>query len=111
MNDKPIDPQSALRELWKMAPKYAQARAEAAYLDRYSKVLKATLMRASGEQAIGTQEREAYAAPEYLTHIEGLREAERQAEEYRWKLTAAQEAIGIWRSMEASNRGMDRAAA
>jgi hypothetical protein len=111
MNDKPIDPQSALRELWRMAPKYAQAKADRIYCEEYRKTIKAQLMKASPSDAIGAQERDAYASEEYAQHLLGLRESVRIEEELRWKLISAQAAIDVWRSLEASNRGMDKAAA
>lgn len=107
---KPIDPQSALESMWKLAPQFAKARAARVYLEDYSKVLKATLMKSSGVEAIGAQEREAYAHPDYATHLQGLRAAVEQEETLRWRLISAQAAVEVWRSMESSNRLIDKAA-
>lgn len=108
---KPIDPQAALEQLWKLAPRYAQAKAERIYVEEYRKTLKSRLMKECGLDPIGAQEREAYAADEYAEHLDALREAVRIEEELRWKLIAAQAAIDVWRSMESSARLIDRAAA
>jgi hypothetical protein len=107
---KPIDPQAALEQMWKLAPQYAQAKAERVYLEEYRKTLKATLMKGCGLDAIGAQEREAYAHEDYATHLQGLRAAVEAEEALRWRLVAAQAAIEVWRSTEASNRNMDKAA-
>ena len=56
------------------------------------------------------KEADAYAHPEYLGVLDGLREAVEEAEKLRWMLVAAQARIDVWRSQEASNRGLDRAA-
>lgn len=108
---KPIDPQAAIEQLWKLSPAYAQARADRVYMEEFRKTLKAQLMKESGESAIGAQEREAYAHASYAEHLNALREAVQIEEEARWKLVAAQAAIEVWRSQEATNRATDRAAA
>jgi hypothetical protein len=108
---KPIDPQGALEQLWKLAPQYAQAKANRVYLEEFRKTLKAQLMKACGESSIGAQEREAYADETYANHLKGLSVAVEQEEVLRWRLIASQAAIEVWRSQEASNRAMDRATA
>lgn len=107
---KPIDPQAALEQMWKLAPQYAKSKADRVYLDEFTRSLKSILMKASGVEAIGAQEREAYAHQKYLAHLEGLRAAVEQEEGLRWRLIAAQAAIEVWRSAEASNRAIDRGA-
>jgi hypothetical protein len=107
---KPIDPQAAMDAIWAMAPKYAKAKGERVYIEEFRKTLKATLMKRCDETAIGAQEREAYAHEEYAQHLKALQAAVEAEEALRWRLVAAQAAIEIWRSMEASNRGADRAA-
>lgn len=108
---KPIDPQAALEQMWKLAPLYAQAKADRVYCEEYRKTLKATLMKGCGLDAIGAQEREAYAHADYARHLEGLRTAVEAEETLRWRLVSAQAAIDVWRSQNASNRNMDKAAA
>lgn len=108
---EPIDPQKALRSIAAMAPEYAQAKADRIYCDEYRKSLKAMLMKdalAEGFEASNAQEREAYAHPTYRVHLEALREAVRAEEVLRWRLVAAEAAVEVWRSQEASNRMMDR---
>lgn len=107
---EPIDPQKHLRRMWENAPKLAQAKAHRVYLEEYRKTLKAQLMKSSGETNVNAQEREAYSHPNYITHLEGLREAVQAEELLRWRMVTDQASVEVWRSQEASNRAMDRAA-
>lgn len=108
---KPIDPQAAMETMWKIAPEFAKAKGERVYLEEYRKTLKATLMKSCGMEAIGAQEREAYAHDDYKAHLLGLQAAVEQEELLKWRLVTAQAAIDIWRSQNASNRAIDKAAA
>lgn len=107
---KPIDPQAAMETIWKIAPEFAKAKGERVYLEEYRKTLKAILMKGCGMEAIGAQEREAYANGDYATHLSGLQAAVEREESLKWRLIAAQAAIDIWRTQESSNRMTDRAA-
>ena len=109
-----INPQKALEDIARSAPAYAKAKAERIYVEEYRKTLKAMLMQeaeSGGHKASVTQEREAYASPRYAVHLEALRDAVEAEETLRWRMVAAEAAVEVWRSMEASNRRMDRAAA
>lgn len=103
-----IDPQAALEQMWKLAPEYAQAKANRIYLEEYRKTIKAQLMKDSGLESIGAQEREAYAHDDYKAHLEGLRSAVEVEETLRWRLVSAQAAVDVWRSQESSARMIDR---
>ncbi len=94
-----------------MAPKYAKAKAERIYLEEFRKSKKALLMAECKNLPIGAQEREAYASPEYIGLLAALQVAVEAEETMRWRLVACQTSIEVWRSQEASNRAMDRAAA
>ena len=109
-----IDPQRNLRRIYETAPLYAKAKAERIYVDEYRKTLKARLMQAAevaGHKTSIAQEREAYASPEYSQHLRAIQEAVEAEETLRWRMVAAEAAVEVWRSMEASNRRIDRAAA
>ena len=108
---RPIDPQSAVDYMVKSAPIYAKAKAERVYLEEFRKSKKAMLMQIHGDKPIGAQEREAYAHPEYIGLLAALKVAVEAEETARWTLVAAQARVEVWRSQEASNRQMDRAAA
>lgn len=105
-----VDPQGALEYLFKMAPAYAQAKAERIYLEEFRKSKKSILMGAHKDLPIGGQEREAYSHPEYIGLLAALQVAVEREETLRWRLEANRAAIEVWRSQEASNRNMDRAA-
>lgn len=110
MSDE-IDPQKALRSIATLAPQHAQAKANRVYMEEYRKTIKARLMQKAeqaGHKSAATQEREAYAADEYVLHLRGLQAAVEAEEKVRWLMVAAQAAVEVWRSMESSNRMMDR---
>lgn len=107
----PIDPQKHLRRMWENAPKLAQAKANRVYMEEYRKTLKATLMKESGVESVGAQEREAYAHEAYRNHLEALKEAVQAEELLRWRMVTDQASVDVWRSTEASNRVMDKATA
>ena len=98
------DPNEAVDYIFKNGKKFAKAKAERIYLEEYRKSLKAILMKRSIENAIGAQERDAYAHEEYLALLQGLKAAVEVEEELRWALIAAQARVEIWRSQEATNR-------
>ena len=106
---RPIDPNEAVDALIKMAPLYAQAKAERIYLEEFRKSKKALLMQLHNDKPIGAQEREAYAHPEYIGLLAALQVAVEKEENLRWMMTAATTRVEVWRSQEASNRQQDRA--
>jgi hypothetical protein len=61
------------------------------------------------EKAVNAREQYAYAHPDYLELLEGIKAAIEAEETLVWQLRAAQARVEIWRSMEASNRNQDRA--
>lgn len=89
------------------APAYAKAKSERIYLEEFRKSKKALLMRdaeIAGHKTGAAQEREAYAHPEYMVLLEGLKAAVEQEENYRWLFVAAQAKIEAWRTIEANRR-------
>lgn len=109
MNNKPIDPQSAIETMWKTAPRLAKAKGELTYMEEYRKSLKAILMKSSGEKTSAAQETEAYSHPDYIKHLAGLQAATEAFEALRWQMVALEAAVDVWRTQEASNRRIDRA--
>ena len=103
------DPHKAVDYILLNGKKFAKAKAERCYIEEYRKSLKAILMKRSMENAIGAQEREAYAHPEYVQLLEGLREAIEVEEKLRWDLLGAQARVEIWRTEQANNRAEGRA--
>ena len=104
------DPERALRFIMNNAVRFAQAKANRVYMEEYRKTLKAKKMKEFEDAypSAAAQEREAYASNEYAGHLLALKEAHAIEEALRWKLIAAEAAIEVWRSKEASNRSLDR---
>lgn len=98
----------ALDWLVKNATPAAQARANRQYMEEYRKVIKAQLMKASGEESAAAQEREAYANPEYAKHLKALQAAVEMDERFRWLTTAAEAKIEVWRSEQANARAQGK---
>ena len=103
-----IDPNKAVDYIIANAGKYAKAKADRVYLDEFRKSKKALLMSQSQQTSAVAKEMEAYAHPEYLAVLDGIRAAVEIEEKLRWDLVAAQARIEVWRSTEASNRATDR---
>lgn len=104
-----INPHEAINYMIKNAKAYAEAKANVTYLEQFRKSKKAILYANAIGNTIADKEAYAYSHPEYLTLLEGLKDAVEEAERLRWMLVAAQARIDVWRSQEASNRGLDRA--
>ena len=98
----------ALEWLVKNATPAAQARANRVYVEEYRKVIKARLMKSSGQDSAAAQEREAYAADEYSRHLEAVRAAVEEDERFRWLTTAAEAKIEVWRSEQANARAQGK---
>ena len=103
------DPHAAVDYILLNGKNFAKAKAERCYLEEYRKSLKAMLMKRSMENAIGAQEREAYAHSEYVQLLEGLRDAIEIEEKLRWDLIGAQDRVEIWRTEQANNRAEGKA--
>lgn len=109
MSTEPIDPNKAVDYLVEHSRRYAQAKADRVHLEHFRKSKKALLMNECTEKAVTAREQYAYSHPDYMKLLEGLREAVRVEETLRWRLTAAQLRVEVWRSENANNRNQDRA--
>ena len=113
MSQKDIN--DAVDYLYTHGRKYGEAKAHRTYLEEYRKSQKAMLMKAAMSagiaKTVAAAEIEAYADPVYIEVLKGLEAAVEREEELRWGLVSAQARIDVWRSNEASNRVMDKAAA
>ena len=102
-----MEPDDAIEYIFRHGKKFAKAKADRVMLEEYRKSKKAMLMQraqVNGHQTSAAQEREAYADPDYIALLEGLKAAVEAEEEIRWGLVAAQARIDVWRSREASSR-------
>ena len=115
MSEKMINPNDAIDFMISQSAKYAEAEANKVYMEELRKTIKAEEMKnaeifGNGEyKTAAMQEREAYASDRYKAHLEALKQAVQERERLRWLLIAAQERIAVWRSMEASNRHVEKA--
>ena len=107
-NMKQINPHEAIDYMIRNSAEYAQAKAQVTYLEEFRKSKKAMLFSVAMGNTIADKDNYAYSHPEYLAVLDGLKEAVEKAETLRWMLVAAQARIDVWRSQEASNRGIDR---
>lgn len=86
---------------------FADAFAERSYLEEFKKSKLAILMKDAekdGHKTTAAQEREARANKEYLTVLDGLKEATAKSEKLRWELEIAKLAIGTWQTKQANQR-------
>ncbi len=104
-----IDPNRAVDYIIANASKFAKARSDRVWIEEFRKSKKAILMKESSESSAAAQERDAYAHPDYIALLDGLKAAVVEEETLRWHLVAAQARVEIWRTQEASNRSQDRA--
>jgi hypothetical protein len=74
------------------------------YLEEFGKSRKAQLASQAGTEVLGKQETYAYAHPEYIEILEGIRQAVEKEERFRWLMTAAQARIEVWRTEQYSAR-------
>ena len=98
------EPTKAIQFLIDTAPLYAKAKADRMFLEEFRKSRKAQLASQAGTEVLGKQETFAYAHPEYIEILEGIREAVEKEERFRWLMTAAQARIEVWRTEQYSGR-------
>lgn len=107
MSDLPL-PIKAAEFIRENAPAYAKAKSERVYLEQFRKSKKALLMAESTERTAAAKEIYAYAHPDYVALLEGLKAAVEVEEAIKWKMTSAEAHIEIWRTQSANNRQIDR---
>jgi hypothetical protein len=98
----------ALDYLRDQADAAAQARAERVYVIEYRKSLKAQLMAEHGLEPLGAQEREAYADPRYVEHLQAMRQAVYVDERHTFLRQAAEARFEAWRTMNANRRAVSK---
>ena len=111
MNQNDIN--NAVDYLYTHGAKYAEAKAHRVYLEEYRKSQKAMLMKsamADGRaKTAAAAEIEAYSDPAYVEVLKGLQAAVEAEETLRFSLESARARIDVWRTLEASNRNLDKA--
>ena len=107
MGNMEIDPNKAVEYIMKHSAEFAKAKSERVYIENYLRSKKSLIMAQSTSKTVAGAEAEAYAHPEYIELIDGLKEAVEQEEKIKWMLTAAQLKVDIWRTEQATNRTVD----
>jgi len=65
-------------------------------------------MKSCSETVLGKQEIYAYAHPDYIEILEGIKVAVEQEENYRWMMAAAQARVEVWKTQKYSERAEAR---
>lgn len=106
-----INIEKALSFIRDNAPELAKAKSDRVYLEQYRKTKKAQLINDAPvyHKTILAKESYAYAHEEYIIVLKGLREAVRQEETLKWHMSAATLKVEVWRSLQATNRTVDKA--
>ena len=106
------DAEKALDFLRDTAVMTAQARADRIYCEEYRKSLKAQIMKEQisneKEPSAAIQERNAYADPRYIAHLNGLKAAVFNEQKALFLREAAGAKLEAWRTMSANHRGMGK---
>jgi hypothetical protein len=102
------DVQAALDHLRFKASEAAKAKANRIFLEEFGKILRSRIMQRDSHLPVSAQERNAYASPEYETHLNGLRAAIEDDETYRWKMIAASALIDAWRTEQSNMRSQGK---
>ena len=100
------DIEKAVNFLRDTAEQSAKFKAERVYLTEYRKSLKALLMKNHLDLPVSAQEREAYASPVYISHLDAMRTAIERDEKQRFLRVTAEAKIEAWRSMSANYRAI-----
>ena len=87
---------------------FAKAKADRVYIENFLRSKKSLLMQESSSTVMAAQERDAYAHPEYIALLEGLRDATEIEESLKWKLIAAQARIEIWKANSYADNRQDK---
>jgi len=90
-----------------IAAKYAKAKSDRVYLEQFRKSKKAMLIveaEAKGLKTVQERESYAYAHPDYIGLLEGLKVAVELEEKYKFQIVSAQARVEVWRTHQANNR-------
>lgn len=102
------DANKTYHDMSALAAEFANAESERVYLTEFRKSKKALLMKDAEIRKPGlsaaAQEREAYANPEYLQLLEGLKYATEKALFARHKLKQYEMRFEAWRTKQANDR-------
>ena len=98
------EPTLAIEFIIKTAPLYAKAKSDRMFLEEFRRSKHAQLKSLAKTEVLGKQDTFAYAHPEYVEILEGIRAAVEIEERYRWLMTAAQARISVWQTEQYNAR-------
>jgi hypothetical protein len=90
------------------APKFAEAKAQTTYLENFLKSKKAMLM-SEEIGTLGNKEANAYAHPDYVEVLQGLKAAVAVEHEIKWRMEAAKLKFEFWKTQQFNTRVEARA--
>ena len=100
--------EEALATMRELASELGQAKANRVHLEQFRKSKKAILFSESNDKTIADRENYAYAHPEYIELLEGLKVAVEKEETLKWRMKGAELYVEVWRTQQANNRAIDR---
>ena len=103
-----FNPTKAVEYIMKHSSEFAKAKAERVYIENFLRSKKSILMASAKATTISGAEAEAYAHPDYIGLLDGLKQAVETEENIKWMLTAAQLKVEIWRTQQANDRQIER---
>jgi hypothetical protein len=93
------DVERALDFLRDSAEQAAINKSNRVYVEDYLKVIKANIMANHADKPVNAQEREAYTHPEYVAHLQAIKEAVYEDEKLRFLIDAAKCKISAWQTI------------
>ena len=90
------------------ASEFAEAKADRTRIEQYLKSKKAMLMSEEGG-TLGAKEMYAYAHPDYVAVLKGLKEAVAVEHEIKWRMEAAKLKFEFWKTQQFNTRVEARA--
>ena len=105
---KEFNPHNAFDTLERIKNQYAKAEGLVAGLEAKKKAIIAIMMKKSNENALGAQEREAYASEEYAEYCEQIDTATANKTLLKLEAAQAQMEFEAWRTEQATNRNIER---
>jgi hypothetical protein len=105
---KEFSPHNAFDTLERIKNQYAKAEGLVAGLDAKKKAIVAIMMKKSNENALGAQEREAYASDEYAKYCQQIDIATANKTLLKLEVAQAQMEFEAWRTEQATNRNIER---
>jgi hypothetical protein len=103
-----INPNDEIQYIVDLIDDYAEADANLAWLDSYKSALKALKMKESNNPSIAGKEMDALASDEYLQYCHDLNEAKRKYTSLKLKIETAKMKVELFRTLEASNRHLEK---